>query len=177
VRAEVVLTEWISEDFSSNSDTPLDGECNFFNFTTMVTSAFCAPFTISRMGSAILRTASERALRCVAKHDVECVLSTEIGLAVPALFLADHESAAGVRTLLAPRMLAHEPSGAEYVRVCNPSGGITDSITVQFNASVRVEFLDSQKQVKTEILTGKDAFCVQLLRVAFEDACWAELDG
>ena len=81
-----ILSEWLSESINSYNDDPLEGECNFFNFSKAHSANFCDIFTISRMQSGTVAAATNRALRCAAKTGTECVLSSEVGFAVPAAF-------------------------------------------------------------------------------------------
>ena len=100
---DALLAEWLSESVESFSDEPLKGECSWFNFSAANTGHFCDVFTISRTQSATISVASARALKCMASGKVECVLSTEIGLGVPAAFLGRADDPDGVKTLIAPR--------------------------------------------------------------------------
>jgi hypothetical protein len=175
-----LLSEWLSEGVETFSDEPLKNECNFFNFSHANTGHFCDAFTISRMQVGTISTASARALKCMAKTGTECVLSSEIGLGVPAAFLGRADDPDGVKTLIAPRrvpfLAGDAPSKPEHVRVNIPTDTF-GSRTLIFNSSVRAEYLSHDKKVKSEVFTGNDAFCLSLLRVAFEDSCWAALDG
>ena len=61
------------------------------------------------------------------------------------------------------------------MRVSPPdSDGITQTRTLVLNQTVRVEYLDGQSQVARQRVSSRqdEAFCVQLLRLAFEPACW-----
>ena len=170
-----VLSEWLSESIESDDNEPLDGECRFFNFSNSHPAEFCDTFTISRMNSATVAAATSRALKCAAKFGTECVLSSEIGLAVPVAFLARHEKE--MKVLIAPRrMPSTGASNLKHVRVSIPTDTF-GSRTLVFNDSIWVEYLTYDKRVTTERFTGEEAFCVSLLRVAFENECWAKLDG
>ena len=105
-----------------------------------------------------------------------CILSPEIGLALPAAFLYDHASAS-MHMLVAPKLLPHDAESV-HVRISPPDGdGVTSTRTILFNRSVEVEYLDGKtKHLVRKTMEGNDAFCVQLLRHAFEPACWAALD-
>ena len=82
-----------------------------------------------------------------------------------------------MRMLIAPKLLPSE-SAQVHVRVSPPdSDGITQTRTLVLNETVRVEYLDGEtKSLGSEHLSANEAFCVQLLRQAFEPACWAALD-
>jgi hypothetical protein len=175
-----LISEWLSESIESYSDEPLEGECGFFNFSKSHTSEFCDTFTISRMQSGTIAAATSRALKCAARAGTECVLSSEIGLAVPAAFLARQDSADGIKVLIAPRRVPRQkgdpPASQKHVRVSVPTDTF-GSRTVVFNDTVRAEYLTTDKRVKSDVFTGDEAFCVSLLRVAFEKECWDKLDG
>jgi hypothetical protein len=175
---DALLSTWTSEDLTTNSDDPLDGECAFFNFSRTYASSYCDPFSISRMQSSTIRAAADRALKCAAKHEAECVLSAEVGFAVPAAFVSDHGSESGMLAIVAPRVLAGADGTAEenYVRVSPPGGSGFGSHTLKFNNTLTAEFMTMNKRVETRTFTGPEAFCVQLLRVAFDASCWVELD-
>lgn len=178
---DALLSDWLSESVESFSDQPLKGECTWFNFSHAHTSDYCDAFTVARMQSGTIASSSSRALKCMASGAVECVLSTEIGLGVPAAFLGRADDADGVKTLIAPRRVpfvsGDAPPKPQHVRVNVPSGDTFGSRTLVFNNSVRAEYLTADKKVKSEVFTGNDAFCIALLRVAYEDPCWEALDG
>ncbi len=71
-----------------------------------------------------------------------------------------------------------QQSNQKNERVSPPdSDGITQTRTLVLNETVRVEYLDGQsKALGTGVLEREEAFCVQLLRQAFEPACWRALD-
>ena len=163
---------WPSEALTGSSLPP---ECTFYNQSVVFSSELCSLFVVNRV-AALYNAASTRAMRCAAAFGVECVLSPEIGLAMPAAFLYDHATAS-MKMLVAPKLLPHE-SAQTHVRVSPPDGdGITSTRTVVFNETVMVEYLDGQtKSLRTGPLALEEAFCVQLLRHAFEPACWTALD-
>jgi hypothetical protein len=95
---------------------------------------------------------------------------------MPAAFLYDY-STSSMRMLIAPKLLPLEAEQT-HVRVSPPdSDGITQTRTLILNQTVAVEYLDGQtKQLHQRRLEADEAFCVQLLRLAFESACWQALD-
>lgn len=168
-----LLSEWPSEKLVDGSvSIP---ECDFYNGTVRFSSDLCSHFAISRSANTPARAAS-RAFACAALASTECVLSPEVGYAIPAAFLYDHGSYS-VTTVVAPKLLPHE-SHTEHVRVAPPDGdGMMDTFTLPFNASVRVEFLDGiTKRLRVEEFRGEEAFCIQLLRHSYEPLCWEKLD-
>lgn len=166
------MSAWPSEAVGGSSLPP---ECSFWNQSVIFSSDMCSLFVVNRAAAAY-RTAAARALRCTAAYGVECMLSPEIGLAMPAAFLYDYRTSS-TRMLIAPKLLPSE-SKQVHVRVSPPdSDGITQTRTLVLNETVRVEYLDGEtKSLGNDVLTADEAFCVQLLRLAFEPACWAALD-
>lgn len=171
----VLLKEWTSETLDSTGETPFPNECNFFNFTNANDDAFCDSFTIGRVQPSTIQIALDRALRCAVAARTDCVLSFEIGFGLPALFVEDHASETGMRAVLAPRLL---PLASErtHVRVNVPDDSYTTK-TLIFNETVLVEFMNDRKRVLTEEFSSSRAYCVQLLRAGYSDACWDKLDG
>tara|TARA_B110000858_G_scaffold138672_1_gene157474 strand:+ start:2167 stop:2769 length:603 start_codon:yes stop_codon:yes gene_type:complete len=167
-----LMSSWPSESISG---TTLPPDCNFWNQSAVFSSEMCSLFVVNR-AAASYQTASNRALRCAASYGVECVLSPEIGLAMPAAFMYDHESSA-MRMLIAPKIIPSD-SNLSHVRVSPPdSDGITQTRTMVMNSTLSVEYLDGKtKQLRSVVLTGEEAFCVQLLRHSFEPSCWKALD-
>ena len=151
------LTEW---DYAAP-------ECRWANGSN-VFSGMCSPLATSRMPHSTREEAMERALSCAALHETECVLSAEIGLAVPAAFIYDDRQ--GLRMVTAPSLLPLDAPVAS-VRLQDPGGG--PSRTLRLNRSIEVEYLDHEaRAVVAERLEGEAAYCVQLLRLLFEPACW-----
>ena len=167
-----LMSKWPSEAVSASGLPP---ECGFWNQSVVFSSEMCSLFVVNRAAAAY-QQASTRAMRCTAAFGSDCVLSPEIGLAMPAAFLHDYKSSS-MRMLIAPKLLPLE-SEQTHVRVSPPdSDGITQTRTTVFNHTLSVEYLDGQtKQLHQRRLEGDEAFCVQLLRLAFEPACWQALD-
>lgn len=171
-----LMAHWPSEDYGAPYDA--EPECRFWNMSVQYRADLCNHFTIGRSASTPAK-ARERALACAGMHGTECVLSPEIGLAIPAAFLyvSTGEAIGTMRMVLGPRLLPVE-TAQQHVRVAPPSGdGVTDTRTFLFNTTIRVEFFDgATRSMATTQLEGEAAFCVQLLRVAFEARCWQQLD-
>lgn len=178
-----VLTEWDSESLGIDVKEPFENECQFFNFTTAYTSDFCEPFAITRVQTSVTRMAIARSAKCAAKFDLECVLSSEVGFAVPTAFVADHRSESGMRELIAPKVVdqwtgvSKEKHSEElFVRINVPSDAF-NTRTVRMNDTLMVEYMTKDRHMAQERLTAPQSLCVNLLRVAFSTACWATLDG
>lgn len=167
-----LMSKWPSEAISGSS---LPAECSFWNQSVVFSSEMCSLFVVNRAAAAYHQAAA-RAMRCAAAFGSECVLSPEIGLAMPAAFLHDYASST-MRMLIAPKLLPQE-SEQTRVRVSPPdSDGVTQTRTTVFNKTLLVEYLDGQtKNLHRRRIEGDEAFCVQLLRLAFEPACWKALD-
>ena len=169
-----LLSHWHSEEYNSPPDTA--PECRFWNMNVQYQADLCSHFTIGRTASTPTK-ARERALACAGAHGTECVLSPEIGLSIPAAFVFDSTGHSSVRMVIGPRLIPFY-SKTQHVRVAPPMGdGLTDTRTFVFNSTIRVEYLDgaTRRMITTE-LHDDAAFCVQLLRAAFEKLCWEKLD-
>ena len=173
---DLLLSVWESEQYDSPLDTPPD--CRFWNFSVRYDASLCTHFTISRTSATMPTRARERALACAGAHGASCVLSPEIGLALPAAFLYDSDEASSIIMILGPRILPMENATQQHVRVAPPDkDGMFGTRTFIFNSTIRLEYLDglTRSMVTTE-LSGDASYCVQLLRHAFEDRCWTNLD-
>lgn len=170
-----LVTEWTSESLDATGEAPFPNECNYFNFTSARDDTFCDSFTIGRVQQSTIKLALERALRCAVASETDCLLSFEFGFGLPGVFLEDHSNPAGVKAVLAPRLLPLE-SEQTHVRVSVPDDSYNTK-TVIFNETVSVEFMNEQKRVVTDTFSGSSAFCIQLLRVSYTNACWEKLDG
>lgn len=166
------MSAWPSEAVAGSSLPP---ECAFWNQSVVFSDEMCSLFVVNRAAAAY-HSASARAMRCAAVFGVECVLSPEIGLAMPAAFLYSHDRAA-MTMVLAPKLVPHD-SEQVHVRVAPPGGdGLTDTKTLHFNRTVKVEYLEgATRQLRSETLSDDAAYCVQLLRLSFEPQCWEKLD-
>lgn len=168
-----LLAHWPSESIIDGSVRP--PECDFYNDSVRFSADMCSHFAISRSANTPSR-AAQRAMACAATVGTECILSPEVGFAIPTAFLYDHSTYKWT-TAIAPKLLQRD-SEVAYVRVAPPDGdGMLDTFTIKFNTSVAVEFLDGiTKQLRVEEFRGEHAFCIQLLRESYEPACWKKLD-
>lgn len=174
---DTLLAPWPSEEDEDESKPP---ECVFYNGSVTYESSLCSHFVIARSAAAP-KQAFVRAMRCATHFDSACVLSAEIGLAVPAAFLV---RASSVDMVMAPKLLPAD-QGAEQqqqrqqhvrVRVHDPTTSFA-SRTYVFNRTVKSEFMDgTSKSLRTATFEGNDAYCVQLLRRSFSKTCWDALD-
>ena len=172
---DLLFDTWPSEDEAtwSGEEEPTP-ECDWFNGSVIYTSPVCSHFALSRLASSATSLAIERATRCATAFDVDCVLSAEVGLSVPALFVYDHETVS-MRMLLAPSILA---VGGDQVRVrVNAQDASSAAFYQRFNTTLDVAYMPGGRRAPvTETLNGSDAFCVQLLRSAYDRSCWEQLD-
>lgn len=128
------------------------------------------------MGQSTQTEALNRALSCAAHFETDCILSPEVGLSVPAAFVYDQED--GLRMVIAPKLL-DMPSGLEsedrLVELRDPDGKRHTQIDMK--SVVRVEYLrGGARKMSTHTFNDTAAYCVQLLRVAFDSSCWKEID-
>lgn len=186
-----VFDEWASEandHYWSEGAAGVEPECRWWNGSVTFTSDLCSHFSLSRMASNSAGRAIERAVRCAAWHETECILSPEVGVSIPAAFVYDPEGT-GMRMIIAPRMLPplqHRdlPEGASPLAAPDVRTVRVQDITektngrvLEMNYTTRIEFLPGGSRAPvSETLTGSDSYCVQLLRAAFSEDCWRNLD-
>ena len=184
VTANGVMQAWKSESIQSSilieDSVVFENECNFFNFSSSIGNEFCDAFSISRLPVSTIHTASNRALKCAAHGNVECILSSEVGLNVPAAFVSHSTEPDGVRAIIAPKIFKPDNKNSDdddvaHVRVTSPSDSLATK-TLIFKKTIKVEFMDNTKRLQVETFTNDAAFCLQLLRVAFSRDCWAAID-
>lgn len=178
--AEILNRRQINEDGAYLSRWAEDAEpgsqCSFYNTSHRFTQGLCSHFAIARMSSGTQATAVNRALECASAHDVDCVLSPEIGLSVPAAFVYDAER--GLKMVIAPKLERADPEGQlRTVSLSMPDTGRPVGRRVLMNESVRAHFLEGvSRGMREETFQGDSAFCLQMLRLAFADECWREVD-
>ena len=61
--------------------------CDVYTFDRVFESDFCSAFVTSRTSRSIFSIAETRAMACASFAETECILSPEIGLAVPAAYV------------------------------------------------------------------------------------------
>ncbi len=146
--------------------------CDWANATTRVESPLCNNFAIARAPAEALQTASERALRCAADGDVGCIFASEVGLAIPGVFVPDGR--VGLRLLIAPRVLAAR-GAPRHVQLRDPRTGRPGRAAHAHEQLVVEALVGGVRNLQVLELAGADAYCVQFMWVATSDACAAEL--
>lgn len=150
--------------------------CLFYNATYQYTGALCSHFALARMGQAIQTEALNRALSCAAHYETDCILSPEVGLSVPAAFVYDPVD--GLKMVIAPKLTGSPDDGSQLDRLVefrDPEG--KRHTQLEMKSAIDVEFLQGgSRRMSTETFNDTAAYCVQLLRLAFDSACWAEID-
>ena len=158
--------------------------CNFWNASVYHDTTACNSFVVTRVSAQLYTTAMDRAQACAVVHDTDCILSGEIGFAIPAAFIPASD-ATGFEMLIAPRIVdAADAANAatsdrpiRSVRMQDPTLEHPNHVAL-FNYSIVVEYLNGNgaRSVQTAILSGAPAYCVQALRRAIVPSCWATLD-
>jgi hypothetical protein len=177
-----VFEHWTMDDASLWSEgVYMEPNCTWWNGTVSYTSDLCSHFSLSRMASNSAGRATERAVKCAAHFQTECVISPEVGVGIPAAFIYDPEGS-GMRMLIAPRIIypggtaLSDEDATRHIRVQDPEEKTNGWITA-FNHTIDVEYLPGGSRAPvSERLSGSDAYCVQLLRAAFVEECWKQLD-
>jgi hypothetical protein len=184
-----VFQHWAMDDNSLWSEgSVIEPNCSWWNGSVVYTSDLCSHFSLSRMATNSAVRAIDRANRCAAFYETECVISPEIGVSIPAAFVYDKTEGTTMRMLIAPRIIPSANAGGDTVgdgwenmdvraiRVQDPEEK-TNGRVAEFNHTIKVEYLPGGSRAPvSETLTGSDAYCVQLLRAAFVEDCWKQLD-
>ena len=170
-----VFSEWALDKRSLFDDgSEPAAECLWNNGTVVYKSDYCSHFSLTRLAASTAAKALDRAARCAAAFQTECVLSGEIGLAVPAAFVPHSDGVGMMRMIVAPRIVHSDD--LRTLKVEDPNGLAVPRL-LEMNASLTVEFLPGGSLTHvSDTLHGSDAFCIQLLRRSFTEDCWTSLD-
>ena len=164
-----VFASWPSEEDAGGVP-----DCEWWNGTYHYDPSLCSHMSVTRMPAAVAEKALERATRCAAHADTDCVLSGEIGFSLPAAFVYDE--GAGMRMIVAPKLLEIEGGELKTVRLQDPAAEHPNQL-FKFRDLVHAEYLVAAgRTMETVELRGNDAYCVQALRRAVVPTCWAALD-
>jgi hypothetical protein len=168
----------VTRDGSFLSDWDWDDKvppCSFFNGSYEYTGGLCSHFALARMSSATQIESTDRALACAAHFQTDCILSPEVGLSIPAAFIYDQF--AGLKMVIAPKILLLTEHNSTVKRIGFQNPDSRTSITMHFNDTINVQYLRGGTRVmESETMSGSSAYCVQLLRRAFDGQCWREID-
>ena len=173
-----LFSPWASEDVANDAWDGREGQlapdCEWWNGTYYYDPSLCSHMSVTRMPAAVAEKALERATRCAAHADTDCVLSGEIGFSMPAAFVYDES--AGMRMIVAPKLLEIEGGELKTVRLQDPAAEHPNQL-FKFRDLVRAEYLKpATRTMATLELRGNDAYCVQALRRSVVPTCWAALD-
>jgi hypothetical protein len=144
--------------------------CTIYKFDRIFSSDYCSAFVTARTSTSIFSLAETRAMACAVHSATECIISAEIGFAVPVAYISDVSG--GLQSIIAPKILTAE--NPTSLRILNPIDELNIRHTI-FNTSIFIEFMTIEKRVVRKTIVGDDAFCVQLLLRVFDDACIAQL--
>lgn len=170
-----VFVEWKLDSYGSvfSNEPEPEPECAWNNGSVVYESDFCDHFSLSRLASSSAIRALDRATRCSALHETECVLSPEVGVSLPAAFLPEKDGV-GLRMIVAPRIIN---ASDEWLVRLKPPGASGELRKLLMNRTVEAEYLPGgSRKPTTEIFHGQDAFCVQLLRKSYVGECWEQID-
>ena len=165
------LSEWVDD-----GDAP---PCAFYNGSYRYGGGLCSHLALARMTASTQQEALQRALRCAAYYETDCLLSPEVGFTVPAVFVYDEE--AGMRMLVAPKIVAM-PTEVD-INVTEKLIGFQDPQTdrsatqLRLHSAVNAEFQPgTTRALMTAVMHDSAAYCVQMLRLAFDEDCWKQID-
>ena len=147
--------------------------CIFYIDSFQYTGALCSHFALARMSQATQNEALNRALACAAFYETDCILSPEIGLSVPAAFVYDEANGLKMLSLKLVDLTSEYVSTSKQV-FQDPTKRLAE---LEMRDVINVEYLrGGARRMTTEVVNGTAAYCVQLLRVAFDTSCWSEVD-
>ena len=170
--SQVNMDDELMEDWDMDVDASAAPECRFVDGTKVFESKLCSHFVLSRSVSTPAKAFS-RALACASRFKTSCILSPEIGLAVPAAFILRPDE---VLMVVAPLIMPTHSNQTVQVRIHEPSRRFS-SRTVRFNTSVKASYMNGQtRRQDTSEFVGDEAHCISLLRASFSPACWKALD-
>ena len=173
-----LFAHWDMDDDGLFADgVPSEPNCTWWNGTVRFNSDLCSHFSLSRIASTSSGRAIDRALKCAAQYETECIISPEVGVSIPAAFVYDDTAdSTGMRMLIAPRILHPIGTDTRSIRVQDPTEK-TNGRVLELNHTILVEYLPGGSRAPvSEQLNGSNAYCVQLLRSAFVEECWSQLD-
>ena len=148
-----------------------ENECNFFNATYKYENGICSHFSTGKLNIATISESIDRAMRCAALYETDCIISPEVGLNVPAAYVYDAEL--GFKMLLSPKRINEKN---ETVKIAVHTPLYTTNPVFMFEHNITVEYTDPKhRRVVTESFVGPQSFCIQLLFEAFDDACWNDI--
>jgi hypothetical protein len=166
------LAEWLDD----GSGPP---PCAFYNGSYRYGGGLCSHLALARMSAATQQEALSRALACAAHYETDCLLSPEVGFSVPAAFVYDED--AGLRMLVAPKLVPMPPTPERNVteKFIGFQDPRTDRSAAQLrlHSAVNAEYQPgTTRGLVTAVLDGSAAYCVQMLRLAFDEDCWKQID-
>jgi|TARA_B100001540_G_scaffold292497_1_gene290864 hypothetical protein len=169
------LSEWIDD----GTEPP---PCAFYNGSYRYSGGLCSHLAIARMSATTQQEALSRALACAAHYETDCLLSPEVGFSVPAAFVYDED--AGLRMLVAPKLVPMPmPATPPGRNVTEKLVGFQDPRTdrsaaqLRLHSAINAEYQPgATRGLATAVLDGSAAYCVQMLRLAFDEDCWKQID-
>jgi hypothetical protein len=166
---ELFSEGWSDDGMFAGHLTP---QCDYWAGTTFYdTTALCTPFALSRVSASIHSRALARAMACVRQSPTDCILASEIGIAIPSACAYMDDA---FIMITAPRIL--NGSNPKLVKIKYPDG-LSPPLRMRFNNSVTFEaILDGQRTPSTITAEGPLALCAQLLRSSIAPGCWRSLD-
>jgi hypothetical protein len=166
-----------SEEISPLEDEEKDVTCTWWNGSKGQQSTnVCSSSTFARMGRTTWAWASRVAQGCASLSGDSCILSHEVGLEIPAVFIYE-TSELRMRPLLFPRIVEQNITQRRISIALHAAQNESNQKTLQLNmhSTVEVEYFDEMRELRKEHLKGGDGYCVQLLHHSLSDDCTKEL--
>jgi hypothetical protein len=151
-------------------------DCNWVDSHKAESLSGCSKIAILHYSEREAQNDLTAASFCAVEHETDCVLGIEIGLHMPAAFV--YSPSDGMRMLMAPTILNHSTDSLEQknIKVSNP-GNAGECDILAFYPEINIEyFAGGTKMLRTEVLRGAPAYCVQLLKSVTSEDCWERIE-
>ena len=168
------LTPWTGRDYTNGS------ACLPYNGTVRYKDGICSE-TMPRIKDSIFEDAMLRSNTCSRMWKSSCILSVEIGLALPAVFL--HTPQKGFHMVLYPEDTEQTVNNTIikkiYIKDPVTNTRIHSPNNYFFAPNKRlVRYIDvNTKDYEEELLEEENSFCISLLYRSFDDECWKKGKG
>lgn len=164
-----------------NSDGLRWDACEWWDGVDASGEAVCSSMALFRLTRASVDAAAQRAALCARVTGESCILSHEVGLEVPGVFLyGGGEAGSGMRLLITPARAPSPESANASKGTLDPAKRVRVSLHGQewesreyvMEPRLAIEYYDfNGRAMRIETLEANDAFCVQLLARSVQEDC------
>lgn len=157
-------------------DPWMNNMCDWWDLTdeAATASTLCNNMAVFRYTTTHAAEGLLRASNCARATGESCVLSHEVGIHIPGVYIYDYTmKPSGMRFLVSPRLVDSKEIEYESRRVRVSSRANSQTRLVEMNHTIRVEYFDhTTRGLYQMVLTDNDAYCVQSLRLSVGAGCF-----